>query len=201
VLFDVWALVRAAFARRGLAFAAAFVGMLAVTVAVPWLVFPDWLQAWITKLIPARYALIPPTTMANALYDLFGNAGAYLGALLLFAAVAIALAFDPRSDAALAVWSALSATFAPYGWSYDHLLLIVPLVLTAGIVTRRSIRAGLAVAIVGFVFFLYIIATIRERESFNAFVPFVVLALAITALWTSRRASPIGGSVAAEARA
>ena len=193
VLFDVWALVRAALARRGSRYAAIVVGLFATAVAIPWLLFPDWLAAYGRAFVAQRLDYVPPTTPAQALLDLVGAPGAWLGAGALLVAVAAGLLFDPRSDAWFAVWIAVSASFPVYAWSYDQVVLVVPVAIAAGVVARRRARAGLVVGVAGYAFLLlgpallYEIANRRESESFSAFVPLAVLALVVAALWPERR--------------
>lgn len=192
-------LARAAVARHGLRFAVLTVVPSVLVVAIAWTALPDWFEAWRTQLIPMRMAFPPPpTTLATAFGDLLGGAGAFVAALVLLAAVAAGLMFDPRSDEWLAVWLGISLIAPLYSWSYDHLIVLVPLVLTAGALARRSRRKALAFAIGAFVLFLiapmvlYVIATVRQRESFNAFVPLAVVALSIAVLWPQRRGEDAG---------
>jgi hypothetical protein len=187
-------LARAAVARHGLTFTAVMLVPLSVAVAFAWFVLPDWFEAWRTYLIPMRAVFPPPpSTIATAFVDLIGGAGAYVAALVVLGAVAAGLMFDPRGDGWLAVWLGISLVTPLYTWSYDHLLLVVPIVLTAGALGHRSHRAAVTFAIAAFLFFLiapmllYVIATIRQRESFNAFVPLALLALSIAGLWRQRR--------------
>lgn len=193
-LFAMWAFIRSALARRGLAFTASVVAALVAAVVVGLVAYPDWPSAWRTEFVAERLDFVPPTTLANAFGDAIGAPGVWLAAAAVFGAVAAALAFDPRGDASIAVWLALSATFPVYAWSYDQLTLVVPIVVGAGIVARSSPRRGLAVGVGGLVFFLfaptllYVVADARQNESYNAIVPAVVLALLLLALWPLRRA-------------
>ena len=192
-LFAFPALARAAFARWGLRYLALAAVPPAVAIAIGWLVFPGWLEAWRTKLFEQRLAVQPPTTLANGLGDLIGPFGAVIAAVVVLALVGAGLAFTPRGDAFLAVWLAISATAPIYSWSYDHLLLIVPLVIATAVVGRRSRRAGVTFAAVAFAAFLivpvllYVVADARQNESFNIFVPLAVTVSCIAALWQQRR--------------
>src|SRR5919197_534040 len=129
--------------------------------------------------------------VAIALAAAFG--AVIVATVLLFAAIAAGLAFDPRGDAWLGVWLATSAAFPVYSWSYDQVVLVVPLVIATGVVLRRSRGRALAVAAAGFGFLLlvptllYEIADRRQNESFSAFVPLAVLALVLVASWPMRR--------------
>ena len=192
-LFAVWALLRATLARAGrrvaIALAAAFAALIVATV----LVFPEWPEAYRTTFVAQRLGYQPPTTPAQALFDLLGGPGVWIAVGVLFAAIAAGLAFDPRGDAWLGVWLATSAAFPVYSWSYDQVVLVVPLVIATGVVLRRSRGRALAVAAAGFGFLLlvptllYEIADRRQNESFSAFVPLAVLALVLVASWPMRR--------------
>ena len=192
VAFAFPAFARAALARWGPRYLALAAVPPAIAIAIGWLAFPGWLEAWRTKLFEQRLAVQPPTTLANGLGDLIGPVGAVIAAGLVLALVGAGLAFTPRGDAFLAVWLAISATTPIYSWSYDHLLLIVPLVITTAVVGRRSRRAGATFAAVAFGAFLivpvllYVIADARQNESFNIFVPLAVAVGCIAVLWRQR---------------
>ena len=194
VVFALPALARAAFARWGMRYLALAAVPPATAIAIGWLAFPGWLEAWRTKLFEQRLAVQPPTTLANGLGDLLGPLGAVIAALVVLALVGAGLAFAPRGDAFLAVWLAISATTPIYSWSYDHLLLIVPLVIATAVVGRGSRRAGATFAAVAFGAFLivpvllYVVADARQNESFSILVPLAVAVGCIAALWRQRRA-------------
>ncbi|MDP9283056.1 MAG: glycosyltransferase 87 family protein [Chloroflexota bacterium] len=192
VAFALPAFARAALARWGPRYLALAAAAPATAIAIGWLTFPGWIEAWRTKLFEQRLAVQPPTTLANGLGDLVGPVGAVLAAVVVLALVGAGLAFTPKGDAFLAVWLAISATTPIYSWSYDHLLLIVPLVITTAVVGRRSRRAGATFAAVAFGAFLmlpvllYVVADARQNESFSIFVPLAVAASCIAVLWRHR---------------
>ena len=191
-VFAFPALARAALARWGMPYLALAALLPAVAIAIGWLAFPGWLEAWRTKLFEQRFAVQPPTTLANGFGDLIGPYGAVIAAVVVLALIGAGLAFTPRGDAFLAVWLAISATTPIYSWSYDHLLLIVPLVIATAAVGRRSRRAGVAFAVVAFAAFLilpvllYVVADSRQNESLNIFVPLAVAVSCIAVLWPQR---------------
>jgi hypothetical protein len=192
VAFAFPAFARAALARWGPRYLALAAAAPATMIAIGWLAFPGWLEAWRTKLFEQRLAVQPPTTLANGLGDLIGPLGAVLAAAVVLALVGAGLAFTPRGDAFLAVWLAISATTPIYSWSYDHLLLIVPLVIATAVVGRRSRRAGATFAAIAFGAFLivpvllYVVADARQNESFSIFVPLAVAVGCIAVLWRQR---------------
>ena len=128
------------------------------------------------------------------LSDLFGPAGSTLGYALILIGAAIATRFGVRSDASLAVWLALSSAGAIYTWSYDDLLLLVPIVIAATVLlTRRGPARARAFALgaVAVLFVVsplfYALAVARHRESFTAAVPVVLFVAIAIALWPVRR--------------
>ena len=193
VMFALPAFARAGLARWGPRYLALAAVPPAVAIAIGWLAFPGWLEAWRTKLFEQRFAVQPPTTLANGLGDLIGPFGAVIAAMMVLALVGAGLAFAPRGDAFLAVWLAISATTPIYSWSYDHLLLIVPLVIATAVLGRRSRRAAVTFAAIAFGAFLivpvllYVVADARQNESFNIFVPLAVAVSCIAVLWQQRR--------------
>jgi hypothetical protein len=137
----------------------------------------------------------PPqtTTLATVLYGAIGPAGTWVALGAILAAAAPLLRFDPRGDAALAVWLALSSVVAPYTWSYDHLLLLVPLVIGAGVVARRSRRGAVLLVVAGTLTLLVVatllavVAAARNLESFSAIVPIAIYAMIVWSVWPDRR--------------
>jgi Glycosyltransferase family 87 len=199
-VFALPAFARAAHARWGPRYLAVAAVPTVVAVAAGTAAFPGWLEAWRTKLFEQRLAVQPPTTLANGLGDLIGPSGVVLAAALVVLLIGAGLAFTPRGDPFLAVWLAISATMPIYSWSYDHLLLIVPLVITTAVVGRRSHRGATAFAGAAFAFFLivpmllYVVADARHNESISILVPLAVSLGCIAVLWPQRReATPAAG--------
>jgi hypothetical protein len=165
-------------ARRDRSFAlwaAAFATAVALAATVT---APGWVSAWTGRVAPVR--LGAPATLYAALTEIAGPAGLFIAVLVIAIAAAICLRPAARSDASLALWSSLSLVAAPYMWSYDQLLLLPPMVLTAGVVARRDRRAA-TIVILGFCIAfaiatpaLYGVALARGRETFSAFMPLAV---------------------------
>lgn len=155
---------------------------------------PGWPAAWLRD-IPSRALSVEPqtTTLATVLYGLAGPTGPWLALAVICAAGLVALAFDARGDAWPALWITLSIVAAPYVWSYDQTLLIVPLVLAGGVVARHSQRRATVVVSAGAFTLLVVstglavVAARRGIESYSAAVPLVLFALIAIALWPSRR--------------
>lgn len=175
------------------AIAAALVAAVAL-VGLSLVLLPHWPAAWLRD-IPSRALSAEPqtTTLASVLYGIVGQPGTWLALAVIGGCVLVALAFDPRGDAWLAVWLTLSLVAAPYVWSYDQTILVVPLVLGAGVVARRSRRVSTVVIVTG-AFMLMVVATAlaivaarRNLESYSAIIPVLLFAVLVIALWPSRR--------------
>jgi hypothetical protein len=175
--------------RRYVGFALLLAG---AVVAVAWLAAPpDWLAAWLDDIPPrrtARSAVLP-----SVLNQLIGPNGRLVAYALIAVGAVLAARFRPGSDASLAAWIALSNAGAIYSWSYDQVLLFVPAVITAGILTRRSERAGrrFALAASGTLLIvspvLYAIAVLRRDETFSVVVPIGFFVAILLLLWHEPR--------------
>jgi hypothetical protein len=159
---------------------------------IGWLVLPSWWPTWAQTVGIQQTRPFADSLPALAV-TLLGPNGVFLAALALFALVAIGLAFDPRSDAWLPVWTALSIAGAPYVNSYDQMLLIVPIVLAAGTLHGRAPRrsravlwAGAGVLLIGTPV-LYRIALLRHSETLGVIVSLAVFAIVTGSLWRYRR--------------
>jgi glycosyl transferase family 87 len=159
---------------------------------------PQWLGAWLREM-PSQRLFDPPqtTTLATVLYGFFGPIGTWLALGTIIAAALVAFRFDIHGDAALAVWLALSSVAAPYTWSYDHILLLVPLVVGAGVVARRSRRAAVLLVVGGSLTFLIVatllavVAAARNLESYSAVVPVLMYVMIVWTLWPDRQDRPV----------
>ena len=190
--FAYGALARPAF-RRYVAYALA---LSVAVVALSWLavsltVGGDWLSAWLGD-VPARRTL-RSAVLFSALNELVGPIGRWLAAALIVAGAFVASRFRPASDASLAAWLSLSVAGAIYSWSYDQLLLFVPIVIAAGVLARGSPAAAtrFAVAWAG-VFLLvspvlYAIGVARHDETFSCVVPDAAFLSIVALLWRYRR--------------
>ena len=181
--------------RRRFVFVAAAAALTLILLSVA--LVPQWPGAWLREM-PSHRLFDPPqtTTLAKVLYGLIGAPGSWLAIAVVAICASVALRFDPASDAWLAVWLALSPLAALYVWSYDHLLLVVPLVIAIGVSSRRSRRSAIVVAAVGALILvvatalLAVVAYARNDESYNAVVPLLIFILVTLAVWPERRALP-----------
>ena len=182
----------------------AVVGVAALVILATIVVVPTWWVDWYRGIV-AFTATHPlrTTTLATTFEALFGAAGALAAAAAVIVAVAIALVFEPRSDVALAVWLATAVLVAPYIQAYDHVLLLVPLVIAVGVAARRSQRTAFAIAAIG-VPVLLIAATAsdaltiaRGHDVVGALVPAVMWLLVVVGLWPDRRLTASRGATVA----
>lgn len=157
-------------------------------VVAGWLAFPQWWPTWFREI--GGQQLEPDfATVASLLFALFGPSADRFAPLVLLGLAALALRFDPLSDAWLAVWLALSIAGAPYTNSYDQIILVVPIVLAAGVLSPRSRRASGLVLVGGALLLLvgtpvlYAVALRRVTETYSVLVPLAVYALIVVALW------------------
>lgn len=172
-------------------------------VALSTLVMPSWIAAW-TADIPGR-RLGRSAVLTSALGQLVGPEGRLVAlALIAAGAFLVAWRFRPASDASLAAWTALSSAGALYSWSADYELLFVPIVLTCGVLARRSrvaatrfaLAAAFALLVVAPV--LYAIAVARHDETFSVVLPLGVFLAVVAVLWDAdRRVAPRTGDVVA----
>jgi len=160
-------------------------------VAIAWLAAPaDWFPAWLDD-IPARRTL-RSAVLPSALNQLIGPSGRLVAYALIALGALVAARFRPGSDASLAAWTSLSNAGAIYSWSYDQVLLFVPAVITAGILTRRSEGAGrrFALAAAGTLLIVspvfYAIAVLRHDETFSVLVPLGFFVAIVVLLWRER---------------
>jgi len=191
--FAYGALRRAPF-RRWVIYA----GVLVVAiVALSWLavnltVGGNWLAAWLAD-IPARRTE-RSAVLQSALNELVGPTGRWIAAALILAGALLASRFTPGSDASLAAWISLSSAGAIYSWSYDQVVLLVPIVIAAGLIARTSRRNGIAFAVVWAAVFLivspilYAIGVARHDETFSCVVPDAAFISIVALLWKRRHA-------------
>jgi hypothetical protein len=174
-----------------------FAGVVAGTLVVAsWLAFPDWFGAWSAD-IPARRTG-RSAVLLSAFGQLLGTPGRVLAIAVIAAGVVLASRFVPGSDPWLAMWLALSGAGAIYSWSYDHLLLFVPLVIASGVLAaagretaakRLAIAGALTLLLVSPVF--YLIGVARHDETFSIAVPVAFFVAIAWSLWPYRRGALI----------
>lgn len=187
----LWPAAGRAPSRPGVRFVGVAVGVTLALVALAWVVLPSWWPAWLDG-VAARQVQATRNTVAGLVGTLVGPAGASVAALVILALVAVALRFHPRSPGWLPVWTALSLVVVPYASSYDHVLLIVPIVLAAGALLPVSPPSSRGVVLSGAAVMLllapvmYAIAVLRHSESLSVVVPLAVFAIVTVALWRLR---------------
>jgi hypothetical protein len=162
-----------------------------VVVVLPW-----W-TAWLRGLTGFAAAQpIRTTTLASTLDALLGPASAIVLVAVIATVTAIGLALPSQRPATLAAWIATAVLIAPYIQTYDHLLLLAPLVVATSAVAVRSGGASLAVAMVGVALLVFgdLAATAttmaRGHDLFGALIPLVIWALVTGVAWSLRAAAP-----------
>ena len=180
------------FAHRRVAIVAVVSG--AIVVAISTALFPHWIGAWLSDVGPVR--IVRSASLPVALGDVFGSAGTLTGYVLIVVGFGIATRFGMTSDASLAVWVALSSAGAVYTWSYDDLLLLVPITVASSVLlVRRGPAASrrLALGAVAVLFIVsplfYALAVARHRESFTAAIPVLLFIVIVVSVWPYRRAA------------
>jgi hypothetical protein len=175
--------------RRFVVFAVVVAGALVVAT---WLAYPDWFGAWSAD-IPARRTG-RSAVLLSALGQLLGTPGRVLAIAVIAAGLVLASRFVPGTDAWVAMWLALSSAGAIYSWSYDQVLLFVPLVLACGVLAAAGReRAARRLAIGGALTFLlvspvfYAIGVQRHDETFSVVIPVAVFLAIAWSLWPYRR--------------
>ena len=184
--------------RRGRRGALAwFVAAGVVLTAVSVVVFPRGWLTWVQTVPSARASETGSATIVNAAHDL-GAPGLAVAFVCSGIFVLIARSFDSRGDAYLAAWTALSLSAALYERSYDHLFLVVPGVIAAGVAARSSaararwtLLASVLVMVVATVA-LFAVADARGGSvTFYAMVPPAMFLIVVVACWPLRRSVPV----------
>lgn len=171
----LYAAPRSRAVRRALPLA---IALAVATVAIGWLAFPGWLGGWTAEIPAARTAR--SAVLSSALGQLIGPPGVIVAYVLIVVAALVVARLPAGSDRSLAAWLALSGAGAIYSWSYDYLLLLVPLVMTAGVLVGRhddrgARRLALATAAFGILVtpLFYALAVARHDETFSVVIPIV----------------------------
>ena len=185
--------------RRFVAFAIVLAGALVVSA---WLAYPEWFPAWLSD-IPARRTG-RSAVLLSAFGQLLGTPGRFLAIAVIGVGLVLASRFVPGSDSWLAVWLAFSSAGAIYSWSYDHVLLFVPLVIASGVLAaagreraakRLAIAGALTLLLVSPIF--YAVGVLRHDETFSIAVPVAFFIAIVWSLWPYRRdVLPEGSPVA-----
>ena len=180
--------------RRFVAFAVVLAGALVVSA---WLAYPEWFGAWVSD-IPARRTG-RSAVLLSAFGQLLGTPGRVLAIAVIGAGLVLASRFVPGSDPWLAMWLALSSAGAIYSWSYDHVMLFVPLVIASGVLAaagreqaarRLAVGGALTLLLVSPVF--YAVGVLRHDETFSIAVPVAFFVAIAWSLWPYRRGALVG---------
>lgn len=171
--------------ESGRRFVLVAVGAGLATIVLSWLIIPTWWPSWYEHIAVVQVG-IEPVTIQTLFYQLFGPNGGWLAPPAILAMVFAALRFDPRSDAWLPVWLSLSIAGVVYSNTYDLLLLLIPIVLAAGVLTpgrRALVIASGGVLLLPVMWYLH---TIYVR-GYAAGVALLIFVIITAALWPQRR--------------
>lgn len=182
----IWPALGRADGNRQFLLVASGAGLALITIS--WVLVPNWWPAWLHG-VAERQVEADPVTLSTALRSLFGVPGIWLAPAALVGSVALALQFDPRGDGWLPVWLALSSAGTVYSNTYDLLLLLVPLVLAAGALSRHSGWRTVAVLLIGSVILVLGMMYLHQGDGLRyvGLVPMIILALITAMLWPHRR--------------
>ncbi len=141
--------------------------------------------SWVLQLIAELGAIAAYASRQATVFGLLGPDNALLawGIVIasLFAVVAWARWKSPPAAFILAAAIPLSLFGTRYGWSYDHILLLVTVAVTLAILApapdrmRIALLLALAIAAIALPWATYVIAFQRGDESWSAIVPLAVL--------------------------
>jgi hypothetical protein len=169
----------------------AFTALVAIiVVAISWLLVGDWLTPWLAD-VPGRRT-VRSAVLPSALNELIGPIGRWLAYALILAGAFLASRFRPGSAASLAAWISLSSAGAIYSWSYDQVLLFVPIVVAAGVLARTSPLRGtvfavawsLVILVVSPIFYAFGVS--RRDETFSCLIPIAAFVSIVALLWRHR---------------
>lgn len=163
-------------------------GAALAVIGLSWAFVPQWWPAWLHGVGEVQVES-DPVTISTALRWLLGATGVWLAPVVLLGAVTVGLSFDPRSDAWLPVWLALSSAETVYSNTYDLLLLLVPLVLAAGALSRGPAWKPIAVLLSGALTLIGAMLYLHQGDArhYTGLVPLGVFALSAALLWPQRR--------------
>ena len=191
--FAYGAIRRPVFRRYVLYAGALALAVVVVTSLVAFVEMGNWLGSWLGD-IPARRT-VRSAVLQSALNEIIGPAGRAIAAVMILAGAWIASRFEPGSDGSLAAWLSLSSAGAIYSWSYDQVLLFVPIVIAGGVLARSSRSAGTRFAVAWALVFiivspiLYAIGVARHDETFSCIVPDAAFVAIVVLLWRRARGS------------
>jgi len=171
--------------RIGRRFVLVAIGAGVAMIAASWLILPSWWPAWLEH-VAAVQVTIEPVTIQTLFIQLFGHDGGWLAPPAILLMVFAALQFEPRSEAWLPVWLALSIAGVIYANTYDLLLLVVPMVLAAGALPLGR-RAFVIISGAVLLFFvMWYLHTIYVR-GYAAGVALLMFVIITALLWPQRR--------------
>jgi len=172
-------------ALRALAGAAAVAGpILLVTLALR----PGWISEFLLPFTRIAGAPVPRSTLFGLVPSELRAVAIVIAIVIVAAAVAWARLRRPALPLVIAAAVPVSLFVIPYGWSYDHLVMLVSAAVILALVAdappqrRTAVLTALAVVFVLFTWTLFSIAFERGNEALSALTPLAVLALVYVAV-------------------
>jgi hypothetical protein len=147
---------------------------------------------WIGELLAELGAITAYASRQATVFGLLGPDNAVVAWTIVAASLIVMVAWarwkKPPAEFILAAAIPLSLFGTRYGWSYDHVLLLVAVAVTLAIIssagerTRVAMLLAIAIAVVVLPWTTYAIAFQRGDESWSAVVPLaMLLVLAVAA--------------------
>lgn len=186
--------------------AAAGAAAVAVPIVLVTLVLrPGWIAEFVLPFTRIAGAPVPRST-------LFGLVPADLRVVAVVIALAFVLSFivwtrTRRPQLTVVIGAALPVSLfvIPYGWSYDHLILLVSAAVALWFVAdaepaaRLTVLVALAVVFVPLTWLVFGMAFVRGNESLSAVTPLAVLAVLFLASRLSAHTAPVPDAARANA--
>jgi hypothetical protein len=167
-------------ALRALAGAAAVAGpILLATLALR----PGWIGEFLLPFTRIAGAPVPRSTLFGLVPSDLRAVAIVIAIAIVASAVAWARLRRPALALVIAVAVPVSLFVIPYGWSYDHLVMLVSAAVILALVAdvpppeRTAVLTALAVVFVLLTWTLFSIAFQRGNEALSALTPLAVLAL------------------------
>ena len=152
---------------------------------------PGWYTEWLGSAV--GLAASPRSNATVWTLDRVAGLPSWSGpavAALVIGAFAIWFArVRPPVATAFVVAIPVSLAVAPYGWSYDQLLLLVPIGVALAAIGGLAGRALIALVATVLPWSLYVLAFRRGGEELSVITPVLVFALLVGILGTERRRS------------
>lgn len=123
-----------------------FLGMVLVGIAsvvMVWIIYPDWLSAYLNRLDNMPYQEIYTSTFGSLVALIFGfDYFKYIGLLLLPLIMPLAKRFNSSPMEMTNLALVVTLPFAPYGFSFDQILLLPAITQMLFWITNKELRSS-----------------------------------------------------------